>query len=120
MGLESLIAKPSETRRARRYNVEWAVCVTGQDSEGNDFQEITNLKNVSSTGAAMVVKRNFRVGQKIDVFIRIPVNKELWMKHAAVVVRFNPLDCEMGLKFHSSRPIFLESATFNAAAKQFS
>lgn len=113
-GLEALIAKPYENRKSRRYNVEWAVCVTGKDSKGNNFQETTKLKNVSSTGAAVVVKNTFEVGQNIDVFIRVPVNKELWMKHAAVIVRFNSMSGEIGLKFYSSRPVFIETAVFGS------
>jgi hypothetical protein len=113
-GLEALIAKPYENRAARRYNVEWAVCVAGKDNSGNKFQETTKLKNVSSTGAAIVVKNTFEVGQNLDVFIRVPVKKELWMKHAAVVVRFNSTSGEIGLKFYSSRPVFLETAIFGS------
>jgi hypothetical protein len=76
-----------ERRGARRFSVDWKATVKGTDSEGIEFDESGELRNLSSSGAYLYLGKQLNVGSRIDVWIKLPLQKENWMRYRAEVVR---------------------------------
>lgn len=97
-----------ERRGARRFSVGWSVIVKGTDSAGMDFDETGELKNLSSSGAFLYLPRRLNVGATIDVCIKLPFQKENWMKYQAEVVRVEDSQFRVGIgmRFSAVWPTF--------------
>jgi hypothetical protein len=98
-----------ERRRARRFNATWEVSVSGRDSAGAIYNETGSLENLSSTGAFLFLTRKLEVGERVDIFIKIPFKSENWMKYSAEVVRVEPASPRIGvgMRFDTARPAFI-------------
>jgi hypothetical protein len=99
---------PIERRKGRRFNLNWVVQVKGTDPGGASFEEITTLRDLSSSGAYAYVSVCPQVGTKLSVSIKLPVEKKNWMTYSATVVRVEKTESGAGIafKFETSRPEF--------------
>jgi hypothetical protein len=61
-----------ERRNAQRFRVHWAVTVRGIDGKGGIFDEAGHLKNLSSTGALMILPSHPEPDARLSVRITIP------------------------------------------------
>lgn len=95
-----------ERRRARRFTVDWDVVVRGKDELGSILDEAGSLRDLSSRGALLSIPRQFRVGMRLELWIRMPSEPERWMTYAAEVVRIDKGRGEVGTatKFLTARP----------------
>jgi PilZ domain len=93
-------------REARRYTLDWQIRVAGEDF----FEEAGELRNLSSSGALAYLKRAPELHSTMSLAIRLPLEAELWMKYAAVVVRVEEGDAfrRVAFRFDSPRPEFEE------------
>ena len=89
-----------ERRGARRFAVGWKATVKGTDNEGIDFDESGEIRNLSSSGAFLYLGRQLKVGSRIDVWIKLPMQKENWMKYQAEVVRVEGDPQMVGIGMH--------------------
>lgn len=100
------IPMPKEQRRARRFDVEWRAIVTGKDRSGESFQEEGMITNLSSRGAFMHLEREFVVGTKLKVCIRLPLDDESWLIYKGMIVRCQNSGRKRGIamRFQRVRP----------------
>jgi PilZ domain-containing protein len=98
-----------ERRRARRFTIAWKVIVKGTDSAGLAFDEPAELKNLSSGGAFLYLTKSLKIGAKLDVWIKVPFQKENWMRYPAEVVRVEAARSKTGvaMRFDTARPSFI-------------
>ncbi len=96
-----------EQRRAKRFQVDWQVRVEGTHS-GGSFIETGVLRNISSSGALLSLAIPLQVGTKIDVYIKLPLQRKKWMKYPAHVVRVERGIAAVGsaVRFDRARPDF--------------
>ncbi|HYP27758.1 MAG TPA: PilZ domain-containing protein [Blastocatellia bacterium] len=99
-----------ERRKARRFDAAWEVSITGTDPSGSSFNETGTLENLSSTGAFLFLTRNFEVGERVDILIKIPFKSDNWMRYSAEIVRVEaaPPRIGVGMRFDTPRPAFVE------------
>ncbi len=97
-----------ERRRARRYAVDWDVVVTGKDELGSNLDEAGNLRDLSSSGALLSIRRQLRVavGMRLHLSIRMPSQRERWMSYGAEIVRIDEDRVGLGaaMRFLTARP----------------
>lgn len=100
-----------ERRGAQRFRVHWAVTVRGIDGKGRIFDEEGHLKNLSSTGALMILPSRPEPDARLSVRITIPFNKRTCIGYSARVVRVEETarTVEVALGFESQRPTFIEN-----------
>ena len=98
-----------ERRTSVRRSLKWQATIKGNDSSGESFGEEGTIENLSSTGAFLYLSRKVEVGTHIDLTIRLPFQKENWMKYSAEVVRIEniPQRIGVGIKFDTVRPTFI-------------
>jgi hypothetical protein len=99
----------AERRKARRFNVGWAAAVKGTDSAGVAFGEDGMLENLSSTGAYVQLSRYLQPGERLELWIKVPLRKDNWMKYSAEVVRSEQAALTFGtaMKFDTIQPAFV-------------
>ncbi len=97
-----------ERRTSVRRSLKWQATINGSDCSGASFDEEGIVENLSSTGAFLYLSRKVDIGTKIDLAIRLPFQKENWMKYSAEVVRIEniPEKIGVGVKFDTIRPTF--------------
>ena len=97
-----------ERRTARRFSIGWDVTVTVNDGTGSTIGETGRLENLSSNGALVFLSRSLDPGTKVEVSIRVPFNRENWLRYSGEVVRSERLVARSGIamKFDSVRPGF--------------
>ena len=102
-----------ERRRARRFKVEWDAVVKGEDDTGLSFNETGDLTDLSSRGALIYLTRHLKKGTKVDVWIKVPFEKERWMTYSAEVIRNDENSSKIGtaIKFTTVRPKFINGAS---------
>jgi hypothetical protein len=101
----------SEERRiARRFEVTWAIAISGKDRAGERFDEGGTLQNLSSRGAFFFLAIPVRRGAMIVVEIRVPMKEKSWMQYTARVVRVKKQKCNFGVavNFATARPTFID------------
>jgi c-di-GMP-binding flagellar brake protein YcgR len=98
-----------ERRTSVRRSLKWQATIKGNDSSGASFGEEGVIENLSSTGAFLYLNREVALGSRIDLTIRLPFQKENWMKYSALVVRIENISQKtgVGIKFDSIRPTFV-------------
>lgn len=98
-----------ERRTSVRRSLKWEATVKGNDSSGTSFGEEGVIENLSSTGAFLYLSRDIAIGSRIDLTIRLPFQKENWMKYSALVVRIETISQKtgVGIKFDNIRPTFI-------------
>lgn len=89
-----------ERRGARRFTVGWNVIIKGTDGAGREIDESGVLENLSSSGAFLYLARPLSIGSKVDVRIRLPFQKENWMRYEAEVVRVEGGQLMTGVGMH--------------------
>jgi hypothetical protein len=99
-----------ERRGSRRFNVSWDAAVKGATIEGATFDEQGTLANISSTGAYLSLARPPALGAEMELWIRLPMAKDNWMKYPAQVVRVEGVAPQVGVavRFHAARPSFFK------------
>lgn len=104
-----LIADGLDRRVARRYYLTWSVRIKNLDRSGCRFSETGELQNLSSTGAAVNMGRFVQAGARLEVFIRLPLQPERWIRYFGKVLRVQSAhsQAEVAIRFDSSRPIFV-------------
>ena len=98
-----------DRRNARRFDVGWDVAVKGKDQSGKGFDEGATLENLSSAGAFLYLTRNVKLGENLELLIRVPFKKNNWMRYRAEVVRLEPNNSRsgIGLRFATPAPVFI-------------
>ncbi|MEW6211230.1 MAG: PilZ domain-containing protein [Acidobacteriota bacterium] len=99
-----------ERRSSRRFNVNWDAAVKGATREGATFDEQGSLANISSTGAYLSLTKPPALGAEMELWIRLPMAKDNWMKYPAQVVRVEGVPPRIGvaMRFHTARPSFFK------------
>ena len=99
-----------ERRRLPRYQVDWPVKLTGRNGTGVRYFGEGVLKDISARGAFLYTDRLSKVGERIDVSIRLPFKADNWLIYTAEVVRVDRDRSKSGmaLKFDSSWPAFTD------------
>jgi c-di-GMP-binding flagellar brake protein YcgR len=104
-----------ERRASKRFRLRWQAKVMGADSFGREFELRCLLGDISSGGAYILIEKpdllelgQIAIGSKLEVAIKIPLRKEVWMRYPAEVVRTESLISAVGLgiKFTGHRPTF--------------
>ena len=99
-----------ERRRLPRYQVDWPVKLTGRNGAGIRYFGEGVLKDISARGAFFYTDRLSRVGERLDVSIRLPFKPDSWLIYTAEVVRVDSTCARAGvaIKFDSSWPTFTD------------
>lgn len=98
-----------ERRNARRFDVDWEVMVIRSGQAEGGFDEGATLRNLSSGGALIFLKRKVNLGERLEVQIKVPFKKNNWMKYTAEVVRLGLEKARpgIGVRFDTPVPIFI-------------
>jgi hypothetical protein len=72
--------------------------------------EATILQNLGSSGACFILSRCVRLGEKLELQIKMPFKKKSWMKYFAEVLRVEKksADVAIAVTFSTARPVFIE------------
>jgi hypothetical protein len=99
-----------ERRKLPRYKVDWPVKLTGRNEGGVRYFGEGVLKNISARGAFFYTDRSSRVGERLDIAVRLPIKAEKWLVYSAEVVRVDPPSPRTGvaIKFDTSWPSFTD------------
>lgn len=99
----------AERRSSRRFDVRWDAAVKGADGAGT-FDEQGSLANISSTGAYLSLTKPPSVGAQMELWIRLPMAKDNWMKYPSEVVRIDgqPPRVGVAVRFRAVRPSFFK------------
>ena len=99
-----------ERRTSQRFELRWDLSVKGTDESGKNFDEIGTLANLSSFGAFLYLPRRVRLGEKLELRIKIPVSRDNWMKYTGEVVRLYDVSnsAAVGVKFDTAIPDFAQ------------
>ncbi|MFY9553215.1 MAG: PilZ domain-containing protein [Blastocatellia bacterium] len=97
-----------DRRRAKRFRVDWPIRVEGADDGAASFIVPGVLRNISSVGALLSLRKPLSAGTKIDVYIKLPLRGKRWMKYPASVVRVEAdiASAVTAVRFNSARPDF--------------
>jgi CYTH domain-containing protein len=70
--------------------------------------ESGRVRNISSSGALLTLKAALDVGSRVEIYIRLPMEKTNWMKYSGRVSRSDWLGAELitAVRFDGSRPEF--------------
>ena len=95
-----------DRRVAQRYKLDWAVRILAKDRA--EPEPLATLRNLSSTGALVYLDNELRVGDRVDILVKLPFQNEIWMSYSATVVRVTKeiAGVSSALKFDTSRPDF--------------
>jgi PilZ domain len=99
-----------ERRRLPRYGVDWPVKLTGRNGKGVRYFGDGVLKDISARGAFFYTDRPSKVGERLDISIRLPLKADNWLVYTAEVVRVDSTGAKTGvaIKFDSSWPAFTD------------
>lgn len=94
-------------RQARRFGVAWPVVVRGKG-----FQEFALLKNLSATGACLVLTRALAPDSAVEMDVRTPLSRRQWLRYFGKVVYAGEATGPqlLGVRFDSVRPAFVPTA----------
>ena len=97
-----------ERRTAARFPVDWQIQVQHTESSRGSLVDVGLLRNISSSGALLSLSSQLATGNKIDVYIKLPLTEKRWMKYAAFVVRIEQraTNVAYAVRFASPRPEF--------------
>ena len=83
-----------EKRAFKRFPLEFAAEITGEDVDGNTFEDRTNLKDISGEGANFITRQPqwYFIGQRLNLMVHLPGTKDVkgCMKAKATIVRITP------------------------------
>src|SRR5215813_1231955 len=103
-------------RGARRYSLNWEVRVTivASGNERNERAELSGtIRDISSTGAFIYLRRPPEAGMTVLVSVRLPFEKETWMNLTGTVIRVRKHTEKSGaaIKFKRTRPQFVSRSS---------
>ncbi len=101
----------ADRRVSQRFQVGWDITIRRVDRNGKVYNEIGDLTNLSSSGSYINLARLARVGDKVEVRIKIPMKRKRWMRYSGEIVRLqrNDSGVGIGIKFDKLRPEFVKS-----------
>jgi hypothetical protein len=100
-GSSTRLTRIVNRRQAHRYKLNWPVRFVGWDSSAEG-----RLRDLSRIGLFAYVGTLLPLDSVVNVSIRLPFRKEIWMDYSAVVVREESKPPAVALRFTSSRPRF--------------
>jgi hypothetical protein len=91
-----------------RYRVDWPVKLTGRRSLEETYFGEGVLQNIGAKGACLYTNGSLRVGERLDVSIKLPLKRENWLVYSAEVVRVEQTTAQarVALRFDYSKPGF--------------
>lgn len=98
-----------ERRIAQRYRLELPVLV-GAGFHSRVAVETSVLRNISSTGALIIVTGNHYIGERLIVRIGFPYRKNNWLVYSGKVVRIKRIGYKeaIAVKFDPICPLFCD------------
>ena len=98
-------------RASRRFQVGWDVVIRRIDRNGKVYNETGNLHNLSSTGSYINFAGLAKVGDKLEVYIKLPTKRRRWIKYTCEIIRLQKNDSGVGvgINFDKMRPGFVKS-----------
>ena len=99
-----------ERRLLPRYSVDWPVKLTGRGSVGIRYFGEGILENIGAKGACLYTNRSLRVGERLDVSIKLPLKRDNWLVYSAQVIRVEGVcpESRVAIRFDSSEPAFTD------------
>ena len=100
-------SSPTNRRAGPRYKLDWEIRVLPKGPSAQPEQPAT-LRNLSSSGALASLTSSPRLGDRMFVLIKLPLQTAIWMSFSATVVRVNQegTGACVALRFDTSRPEF--------------
>lgn len=101
----------ADRRSSQRFQVGWGVVIRIVGHDGDIYNEIGELDDLSSSGGCINLTNLAKIGDKIEVNIAIPMKRTHWIRYYGEVVRLQDTDSvgRIGVKFDSLRPEFIKS-----------
>ena len=101
----------ADRRVSRRFQIGWDITIRRVSQNGKGDNEIGDLNDLSSSGSYINLARLARVGDKVEVCIRIPMKRKHWMRYSGEIIRLQGDDSGVGIgiKFDKLRPEFVKS-----------
>lgn len=101
----------ADRRASRRFQVSWDITIRRVGRNGKVYNEIGDLNNLSSSGSCITLARLAKVGDELELCIKIPLKRKRWMRYSGKVVRLqrNDSGIGVGVKFDKLRPEFVKS-----------
>jgi hypothetical protein len=97
-----------ERRRGNRFQIGWPIKIEGKETGGNRFDAAGVLRNLSSGGALLLLSNPIREGVRVDLYIKLPVKRQSWMRYSCSVVRVERdiSSFVAAVRFDTARPEF--------------
>lgn len=97
-----------ERRNGKRFQISWPVKVERVEEGGESFAGAGVLRNLSSGGALLQLAEPISEGARVDLYIKLPLKKQNWMKYSCRVVRVERDGSPYltAVKFDTARPEF--------------
>jgi PilZ domain len=98
-----------ERRRAQRFPLSWEVAVQGSDPEGDSFEDVGTLQDLSSLGALLLLPGQVSLGERVELQIKVPFKRNTWMMYTAEVVHLTATKygAGIGVRFETAAPVFV-------------
>lgn len=111
VGKSNRRSSQADRRASRRFQFGWDITIRRVDRGGKVYNETGDLNNLSSSGGYINLARLAKVGDKLEVCIKIPMRRKRWMKYSGEIVRLqrNDLGVAVAVKFDNLRPEFVKS-----------
>ena len=99
----------SDRRASRRFQVAWDITIRRVGQNGKVYNETGDLNDLSSSGSYINLARLAKVGDKLELCIKIPMKQKRWMRYSGKIVRLQRNDSGVGIgvKFDKLRPEFV-------------
>ena len=98
----------TDRRASRRFQVGWDVVIRRVGRNGMVYNETGNLHNLSSSGSYINLAGLAKVGDKLEVYIKLPTKRKHWIKYSCEIIRLQKND-GVGINFDKMRPEFVKS-----------
>jgi PilZ domain-containing protein len=101
--------RAADRRISQRFNFGWDAVIRRSDITGIIYNDAGKLRDLSSAGALVDLAKRLKVGDEIEIYIKLPLKREVWVKYAARVVRLNERASGSGaaIRFEKLRPEFI-------------
>jgi hypothetical protein len=105
-----LRGQPVERRLLPRYSVDWPVKLTGRGNIGIRYFEEGVLENIGAKGACLYTNKSLQVGERLDISIKLPLERDNWLIYSARVIRVEDVcpQARVAIKFDSPMPAFTD------------
>ncbi len=105
-----------DQRRQKRVDVSIPIRVKGADVQGNRFEELTKSLNVSSDGAAFLLKCRIKVGSALELSLPLPRHLQKSVAPRAV---YETIGQVIRVEGFGSPETFKIAVKFRANVKQY-